>query len=90
MIQADFHISIYSTTHYEALGLGIPTIILPFINYEIMLPLCDAGHAFLAQTPKELFTIINHNRDCNIPADIRNFYLRPGALQNMKSALGIH
>jgi hypothetical protein len=90
MIQADFHISIYSTTHYEALGLGIPTIILPFINYEIMLPLYDAGHAFLAQTPEDLFTIINHNRDCNIPADIRNFYLRPGALQNMKSALDIH
>jgi hypothetical protein len=89
MSRSDFHMSIYSTTHFEALGLGIPTIILPFLNYEIMLHLYNSGHAFFAQTPKDLFDIIRHNPSYKIPENIRNYYLRPGALENIKKELAL-
>jgi hypothetical protein len=89
MRQSDFHVSIYSTTHFEALGLGIPTIILPFLNHELMLHLHKSGHAFFAQTPKDLFDIIRHNPSYKVPENIRNYYLRPGALENIKKELAL-
>jgi hypothetical protein len=89
LIRADFHLTIYSTTHYDAIGLGVPTIILPFTNYEMMLPLHRAGHAFLVENPQELFDIIWNNRSAEIPERTKGYYYKPDALNNMKSALGI-
>lgn len=85
---ADLHASISSTCHYEALGLGIPTIILPFTSHEIVLPLKKAGHAFLVQTPKDLFDIMR-GRHYEVPREIGSFYFKPGALQKIKRALEV-
>ncbi len=85
--QADFHLSIYSTTHYEAIGLGVPTIVLPFSNHELMLHLYEAGHAFLVQTPQDLLDYIIQHQGYKIPDEISEFYFRPNALENMRVAL---
>ena len=84
---ADYHVSIHSTCHYEALGLGKPTIILPFSNYERVLPLCEKapGYAFLARTPSEMSQIITQVR--KVPAEISSYYFRVGALSNILTEL---
>jgi hypothetical protein len=85
--KADYHVSIYSTCHYEALGLGKPTIILPFTNHELMLPLCERApsYALLARTPEEMDWIIAQER--NVPPEIASYYFRDGALENMLNEL---
>ena len=87
MSQTDFHMSIFSTTHFEALGFGIPTVILPFLNHEIMLPLYESGHAFFAKTPLDLLNIILNNANFKIPESVKNYYLKPCALENIKKQL---
>ena len=83
----DFHVSIHSTCHYEALGLGKPTIILPFTNHERMLPLCAQvpGFAFLARTPTEMNQIITQN--ITVPPQIASYYFRERTLENMMKVI---
>jgi len=80
---SDFHVSIHSTCHYEALGLRKPTIILPFTNHERILPLCTQalGYAFLASNPKEMDEIIKRN--IKVPSVISSYYFCYHALENM-------
>jgi hypothetical protein len=87
--QAHFHISVSSTCHYEALGLSVPTVILPFATYEMVRHLNKAGHAFLAQTPQELFDIILRYRDYQVPPEVSALYFRPNALENIKQELNL-
>jgi hypothetical protein len=81
--QADFHISIASASHYDALGLGVPTIILPLAGHELMMDLINAGHAYLARTPQDLLEYILASRTLSISSEISNYYFTPGAIQNM-------
>jgi hypothetical protein len=84
---ADFHLSVSSTCHYDALGLGVPTVILPFSTYKNVLPLYEVGHAFLARTPAELFNIVLKWKDWEVPSEIGEYYFKKGALENMKKKL---
>jgi len=81
--KADYHVSIHSTCHYDALGLGKPTIILPFTNYERMLPLMEKapGYTFLVRTAAEMNQIIAYDRP--VPQEIGAYYFRNGALENI-------
>jgi hypothetical protein len=81
---ADFHLSISSTCHYDALGLGVPTIILPFATHENVLSLHEMGHAFLASTPTELLDILLRWKGREVPNEVGEFYFKTGALENMK------
>ena len=83
----DYHASIHSTCHYEALGLGKPTIILPFTNHERILPLCEQarGYALLVRTPAEMNQIIAQNR--SVPHNISTYYFRDGAVDNILKEL---
>ena len=84
---ADYHASIHSTCHYEALGLGIPTIVLPLTNYMRMLPLCDQapGCALIVNSPAEVGRIITQNHP--VPQEIRSFFFREKAIDNMLNEL---
>jgi hypothetical protein len=83
----DYHTSIHSTCHYEALGLGKPTIVLPFTNYERMLPLCEKSPdcALLAKTPGDMNKIISKNR--TVSPEIAGYYFREGAVNNILNEL---
>jgi hypothetical protein len=89
LTQADVHLSISSTCHYEALGLGVPTVILPFATHDVVLPLYAAGHASLAHTSQDLLNIILQWQDRKIPADISEWYFKVGALESIKRELRI-
>jgi hypothetical protein len=89
LTRAHLHLSISSTCHYDALGLGVPTVILPFVTHEIILPLHKAGHAFLVQTPQELVNIALQCKNYVVPDKVVELYFKPGALENMKRELGV-
>lgn len=84
---ADFHVSISSASHYDALGIGVPTIILPLASCEEVLHLADSGHAKLARTSEELLDIILNDRGVNVPPEVSSYYYAPNALQNIKRVL---
>jgi hypothetical protein len=79
---ADLHVSIYSTCHYEALALGVPTVILPLRGAENVRHLHEQGHAMLAETPSRLREIVLEWRTLRVPAGVGEDYFTPGALEN--------
>jgi hypothetical protein len=85
---ADAHVSISSACHYESLGIGVPTIVLPLPGHEHVLPLVEAGHAALAATPAELLRLLVESRDLRVPEDVSGRYYRPGALERIARELG--
>ncbi len=85
---ADAHVSISSACHYESLGIGVPTIVLPLPGHEHVLPLVEAGHAMLAATPAELLRFLQESRDLRVPDEVSGRYYRPGALERIAAELG--
>ena len=83
---ADAHVSISSACHYEALGLGVPTIVVPLPGHEEVLPLVEAGDAALAETPAELLRLLEDPPD--VPRKVSHRYYRPGALERIAAELG--
>jgi hypothetical protein len=90
LTRADLHLSISSACHYDALGLGVPTIVLALPNHEIVLNLVETGHAKLAHNPQDLFDIAMKWPDYSVPYDISSYYFKPDALNNIKRVLGLH
>ena len=84
---AHFHVSIYSACHYEALALGIPTIIIPLVGYENVKHLYETGHALLAKTPHDLLCFMRNHHDYRPIKKIRDYYFRPNALVNISRQL---
>lgn len=87
LAQAHCHLSISSTCHYDALGMGVPTVILPLASHEIVLPLWQAGHAALARHPHDLLDIVLRYQAQRVPEAIGAHYFAQGALERMKHAL---
>ena len=89
LARADLHVSISSACHYDALGLGVPTVILALPNHEIVLHLVDSNHANLAQTPTDLMDIAMKWQDISVLPEVSEFYFQPNALVNIKRELGV-
>jgi hypothetical protein len=85
--RAGVHVSVSSSCHYDALGLGLPTVILPLPTHEIVLPLHQAGHALLAQSPADLAGIVAGWRGLRVPPDVSGYYFRPHSIRNMREDL---
>ncbi len=81
--KSHLHLSISSTTHFEALSLGTITIILPFFSSGRMLHLCDDNCAFNVTSPQELLNLsqkweqlpANHGRG--------EYFNKQGAITNI-------
>jgi hypothetical protein len=87
LARADLHIGISSSCHYDALAFQVPTVVLPFANYEIMKPLLELKHALLVSTPLELLHVVEALGDFAVPHEIGDFYFSHGALDNMRKEL---
>ena len=68
--QAHLHLSVFSSCHYEALVLGVPTVILPLTGAESVIHLHEAGHAFYPQTPQELLELVLRWREHRVPDEV--------------------
>jgi hypothetical protein len=86
--RASVHVSVSSSCHYDALGLGVPTVILPLPTHEIVLPLQQAGHALLARTPVDLVHIVAGWRGLQVPPEVSGHYFHPNSIRNMREDLG--
>lgn len=87
--RAHLHVSIASASHYDAIGLGVPTVILPFRTHEVVLPLAQAGHAQVARTPQELADLMAGWRDLTVPDAVSEYYFRPGARDHILRELDL-
>ena len=85
--RAHLHVSIYSTCHYEALALGIPTVILPLTGHENVLHLHAAGHAFMPSSPRELLDIALRWREWRVTPEVGAQYFEPNARENIRREL---
>jgi hypothetical protein len=85
--EAHLHLSIASTCHYEALALGVPTVILPLAGSEAVRHLQESGHAFLPRDPLELGEILLRWQAHRVPPGAGDDYFTPGALGNIQREL---
>jgi len=84
---ADFHLSISSTCHYEALALGTPTVILPFSGHEIAQHLRTISGGYFVGTPQALLELVQNKRGLSVPFEISDFFFKNGASLNIKREL---
>jgi hypothetical protein len=84
LARAHLHVSISSATHYEAVGLGVPTVILPFRMHQSLLPLHEAGHAHLAETPDALAELFRSAKRLTVPEGAAQRYFRPDAVAHIR------
>ena len=56
--QADLHISISSACHFDALGIGVPTVIVPLASHETVLDLVDGICVHLLSEPHKVWEIL--------------------------------
>jgi hypothetical protein len=85
--EAQLHLSIASTCHYEALALGVPTVILPFAGSESVRHLHETGHALLPRTSEELGEILLRWKEHRVPPGAGDEYFTPGALERIQQEL---
>jgi hypothetical protein len=90
LVDSDYHASIASAAHYDALGLGVPTIIMPFAGHELLMPLVDLGHARLASTPQEMLNIVMAKEIPSLSNETRAYYYLPDSVQEIRKCLGIN
>lgn len=79
--RADWHISISSTCHYDALGLGVPTVVLGLTTHDVVDVLRTRGHAVFASSAEELADRVLGEAPKPVPADVSKAYFCPGALE---------
>ncbi len=89
LMKSSLHASISSACHYDALALGVPTVILPFTTQETVMHLCKDGHASLARTPQDLWQLVSTMEQRPVPEEVRNRYFKAGAVENMKKELAV-
>jgi hypothetical protein len=87
--RSNLHMSIASASHYDAIGLGVPTVILPLLTHEIVLPMYRAGHAKLARTPEDLGDLVLAWRDLRVPENVSEYYFKSGARLNILRELDL-
>lgn len=89
LARADLHISIASASHYDALGLCVPTAVLPLAGHELVQNLVNAGHAHGLQTPRDLLDLAVNIHDIKVPQEISYHYYTPDAVHNIRKELGL-
>lgn len=88
--QADLHLSISSTCHYDAMGLGVITAILPFSSYESVMNLHNEGHAALLSSPNDLALFIERFDKSYISSSTIDYFYKPNAIANIVNELSCH
>jgi|OM-RGC.v1.001936241 hypothetical protein len=83
------HVSLSSTCHFEALALGIPTVVLPVEGHEHVTPLKEFSGAFLAENPRDLVEIINNLENITISSSTSHLLFANDSLNNIKKEIGL-
>lgn len=80
---ADVHLSISSACHYDALGIGIPTVVIGLASHQLVQDLVDSGDAILVKMPEDLVRVVSGSSWVPVSPEISTKYYRHGFVQNM-------
>lgn len=86
--ESDMHLSISSACHYDALALGVPTVVLGLLGHELMKPLLEQGAALLVDSPAALVSLIQAWEHC-AGEDASERFCRQGFVENLSGVAGI-
>lgn len=89
MARADMHVSISSACHYDALAVGVPTVVLGLPGHELLFPLIESGDAVLACSATELAENVCQLIENRSPAEHAEYFCRSGFVQNLCEAAGL-
>ena len=81
--RSDLHLSIASACHYDALGIGTPTLVIGLAGYPLVQDLLDAGDALFAGSPEELAEIVSRRAWTPVSEAVSGKYYRHGFVQNL-------
>ncbi|MBY3257054.1 hypothetical protein HFO09_23150 [Rhizobium laguerreae] len=77
------HLSISSTCHYDALGIGTPTGILALETHESVLDIVGKEGVILINSPEGLADIVAGRHFPNVPDPVRRHFFEAGFADNM-------
>lgn len=81
--RSDLHLSIASACHYDALGIGTPTLIIGLAGYPLVQDLLDAGDALFADSPEDLAEIVSRRAWVPVSEAVSDKYYCHGFVQNL-------
>ncbi|HEV7346647.1 MAG TPA: hypothetical protein VGN60_13550 [Devosia sp.] len=84
---SDLHVSISSTCHYDALGIGTPTAVLGLPGHASMAELVETGIAQLIGTPEQLAVMVRDRSWGLVTPEQSSYFFRPGYVENMLDLL---
>ena len=81
--RSDLHISIASACHFDALGIGTPTVVLNLIGSDVVQDIVESGDAVYVKSPMELVALVTQMSWNKIPQTVSNKYFKQGFLKNI-------
>jgi hypothetical protein len=86
---SDLHLSIASACHYDALGLGVPTVVIGLAGHQLMDDLVVRGDASIAMTPQDLAEIVQGCQFGTASNETSEKYFKQGFVRNVSELAGI-
>lgn len=84
---SDLHLSISSASHYDALGIGTPTGIIPFETYQSVAAILQHDGAFLVDNPERFAAIVSRRGWPVVPVKTKDHFFAQGFVGNMTRLL---
>jgi hypothetical protein len=85
--RSDVHLSVYSSCHYDAIGIRTPTMVIPGSGYQAISDLIDHGHAVLLTSPEELARTIADAAWSPVAESTSRSFFEPDFRNNMRVLL---
>lgn len=85
--RADLHVSIASACHFDAVGIGCPTVVLGLAGHEVVYDLVRAGHALFAETPADLAAMVQGRCWTPLARVSSEDFFRSGFVENMSELI---
>lgn len=90
--RSDFHISISSTCHYDALGIGTPTGVLALETHESVADLLDVSGVCLIETPADLAELVRGRSFGVVPDETSRYFFEhdfPGRVEAVLASMAV-
>lgn len=84
---SDLHMSISSTCHYDALGLGTPTAVLPLETFETVQGLHGVDGVVFACSAEQLANLIRSRSFPVVPPSTMNYFFSEGFITNIRNCV---
>jgi hypothetical protein len=87
LVDADLHLSIASASHFDAIALGCPTVILNLAGSDVVEDVVSSGHALYAETPLDLIAIVDGREWIKLEQNSSEMFFRSGFVANMSELI---